>query len=130
MQDVHLPSPRAALPKLEFGLPDVVPDCAVGAWGATADVVRDNRVQMRPDRQDLIGDPDVLVPLALGRGAPTLTEITLIVEDLLKSGLMWTDVPEPFVLTYVPGLALVADTLGSGDKVYLTAWCCDCRLDG
>ena len=122
--------PHDPLPKLQWGLPALVPNTAVAAWGGRGIVCSRLQERMRQelaeldvdlphDRQHAVGDPDAVARIIDAINGPGMDSYRAARLD----GKLQDDVAGLVTLdTGATGVTLQADTRGSCGYVYLTAW--------
>lgn len=104
---------------LAYGLRDVIPDNATGAFGARLIVSQDGWVDFLPDRVDTYGDKAFLDVLNTVLPIPVL-------KDVIASKLQAHEIDtrkERLVTIFVDdNVSVVANTNGSAGYLYLSAW--------
>ena len=116
-----------------WGLPHVVPDDAIAAWGARLIVTQQGAVDLVPDRMGSDGGGQSAVLMALLNARFPYSMLRDTISTLLKGlrvreGDMWVKIqmhtrePEDFILFMDDRLVVHANTNGSAGYCYVTAW--------
>ncbi len=101
---------------LNYGLRDVIPDDATGAFGARLIVTQDGHVDLVRDRIDFHGDTtklDLLVPWGILRS---------IIESKLKSYEIDTRLSQQVTLFDEMGVTFVCNSNASAGYLYVSGW--------
>lgn len=109
-------------PHPAWGLPYVVPEDAIAAWGARLIVTQTGEVDTLPDRMGGDGGPHTTELYDVLDERFKMRTMRELLADLLTSYTMSTREGEDFILYQDDRLTVHANTRGSAGYCYVTAW--------